>query len=94
MANDDARLEKIETKIDALSDAVSRMASQAEQIAALWRKMDELQKDNIMIQRFQATCPRAGLQESITRLWTFVWPIVIVLLGVAFRIITIGGGAK
>jgi hypothetical protein len=87
------RLVKIEDKIDSLTSTIDRMANQAEQIAALWKKMDKLQDDNIVIQKFQASCPRVSVQDQINRLWTVIWPVVLVLVGVAFKLFH-GGMAK
>ena len=94
MADVDSRLEKIETKLDAIHTTLAQMAIQGEQILTLrqqqetlWRKYDKLVEtvhllqveDIAQIESWQSSCPR----HTVKWLWIVVIPMGVALLGVA-----------
>ncbi len=69
------RLNKIEEKLDNLTDIVGKMAVQSQQIATLqegandlWKRMDKMYDNCAILQQWQASCPRS----EIKTIWTVV----------------------
>lgn len=89
----EARLDKIETKLDGIAETLKVVAVQHEQIgnlqvqmSSLWEKYDALvgPKGTIPeISNFQASCPR----KQIKFMWYLIVPISLALLGVAYKLV-------
>ena len=93
MSDTDARLEKIELKLDRISETLGQIAIQRDrldrtesQVQALWQRWDGLVAPEgalTKISHHQASCPR----EQIRFLWIVVIPMGLTLLGLAFAVI-------
>ena len=86
----DSRLEKIEQKLEAIQDILSKMSIQSEQISTLqrqndmlWRKYDKVYDDIMVIKNYQASCPRA----TIGWIWTILIPMGITLIGLIYHVV-------
>lgn len=69
------RLNKIEEKIDNLTEVVGKMAVQSQQIETLqesisdlWKRTDKLYDNCTTIEKWQASCPRG----QIKTIWTVI----------------------
>lgn len=90
----DARLSKIEEKLEAIQEILSKMSVQSEQIAtlqrqsdALWRKYDKIYDDMVLIKNWQASCPR----NAMNWMWAILIPMGLTLVGMLYHVIKGGG---
>ncbi len=74
------RLNKIEEKLDNLTDIVGKMAVQSQQIESLqenmgglWKRMDKMYDNCAVIQQWQASCPRGEIKT--------IWSVVLSVAG-------------
>ena len=87
MVDNDHRLEKIEYQLGEIKETLSKMAVQDEkisrqqaEISALWKKLDEINKELIQCRNWQASCPRT----TINWMWCVLIPMG---LGILYMIV-------
>lgn len=88
----DARLERIERKLDKLTETVSTIAVQDQRLntleketGLLFGKIDAQASRIAQAEQFQASCPRHGYRAQITTIWVFISAIILAVIGAFIR---------
>ena len=88
MDNVDQRLGTIEKKLDGISEALSKIAVQSEQIttlqsgsALLWDKCDKMNDKIAAAQTFQAGCPRKAVDRQTVWMWGLTVSLLLLTIG-------------
>lgn len=83
----DARLERIESKLDKLTETVSAIAVQNQRLNTLEKetgllfvKLDACAAQIKKAENFQASCPRHGYRAQIGTIWAFISAIIIAVV--------------
>lgn len=89
MVDTDHRLEKIELQLSDIKNTLSKMAVQDEkisrqqsEISAIWKKLDEVNKDLHQCRNWQASCPRA----TVNWMWSVLIPMGLGILYMLFHL--------
>ena len=92
MPEPDKRLDRMEQKIDKITEVVTKLAVQSEQIttlqtsaALLFEKCDKFESRTGDVEKFQAACPKEDLKTDMATQRIWLWGVTLSLL-----LITIG----
>lgn len=96
MTDFDVILEKLtamEKKVDRMENAISIMADQGirieyltQQADRMWRWTSSSEEKVSNIEKFQASCPRVSIKETLNRQWVIIGLLATTVVGVALRV--------